>query len=277
MKQILLLLICCFTSTLFAQVTGVDYLMKYNCETNQYDVHIVILEGSATSIPHRAQFNCQISLVVPTGENVVITNKYMPLQNNQQYTSNAPMDWSLGSPIYAPEAQPENDFYSITPKLSPASFYNDLATGDVVKLFSFIAGSSGEYNSEVRFFRNGEDPDDTAPGMQGGNFSNGFTLGGATNIYNENIEEGCGITDVEESRLTDVHVFPNPFQDELTIELTQDVKHVQVIDGNGRVHYQTGYKSKGILKINAMQFPAGVYYVRLQSENGTGIHKVVKF
>jgi len=258
------------------QVQSVDYLMKYNCETNQYDVSLKILEGSATTIPHRAQFNAQISIVVPTGEGIVITNKYMPLQSNQMYDGSAPLDWGLGNPIYSPSSQPESDFYSIVPKLSPASFYNDLQEGEQVMLFSFIAGTTGQYDDRVRFFDNGVDPDDSAAGMNGGDFSNGFSIGGATQLYHGNAEESC-LTDIDEEWAIDLSVYPNPFESQFSIDLPIDVKSIQVVGANGKVYYETGNKSKGVIIVNAYDFPSGVYYVRVESDNDITSRKLIKF
>ena len=275
MKHVLILIFCFAASFSFGQVSGVDYLMKYNCETNQYDVKLVVLSGSAVSIPERAQFNAQISIVVPTGESIVITNKYMPLQSNQSYSGTAPMDWTLGNPIFSPLAQPENDFYSVFPKLSPASFYNDLHQGDEVTLFSFIAGTTGQYDENVRFFQNGVDPSDQDAGMGGGDFSNGFTLGSPVNIYDSNSAESC-ITDVIDAEEINANVFPNPFQHQLSIDLISENNKVQVLDTNGKVYYTSQNKSKGILVINTYDYAAGVYYVKIETENGIATKKVIK-
>lgn len=276
MKKFFVLLFCLTTAAAFGQVKKVDYLMKYNCETNKYDVSLMIKEGSATTIPHRAQFNSQISIVVPTGEAVVITNKYMPLQSNQDYTGTAPLDWGLGNPIFSPEAQPENDFYSVIPKLSPASFYNNMEEGDVVMLFSFIAGTTGQYNEDIRFFKNGIDPDDNDVGMGGGDFSNGFSIGGAEQLYNGNIEESC-LTDIEEPLSIEANIYPNPFEHQFTIELSEDVKSIKVIGAEGKVYYQSDKKSKGILTVNAYDYPSGIYYVRIETNNGIASQKLIKF
>jgi len=275
-KNLILLLLSMATTAIFGQIESVDYLMKYNCETNQYDVSLVILEGSATTVPHRAQFNSQMSIVVPNGESIVITNKYMPLQANQNYNGTAPLDWGLGNPIFSPEAQPENDFYSIVPKLAPAAFYNDLEEGDVVTLFSFLAGTTGQYDENIRFFKNGIDPSHSGAGMGGGDFSNGFSIGGSTQLYNGNKEESCLTnTDDELSQLTSV--FPNPFNNQFSIELSKDVNSVRVISSDGKVYYQSSKKLKGVLTINAFDFPSGVYYVRIESESGISSKKIIKF
>ena len=276
MRDLFILLFCFMTSILAGQVQGVDYLMKYNCETNKYDVSIVILEGSATTIPQRVQFNSQISIVVPTRNAFIITDEYMPLQNNQSYTGTIPLDWITGIQVFAPAAQPENDFHSVFPSLSPPSFYNNLEQNDIVKLFSFTVGSSGEYIEGVRFFENGVDPASNAPGMIGADFSNGFTLGGLTQIYNGNLIENC-ITSLEDELSQEANVFPNPFQQEITIELLDLAKNISIFNSTGKLFYQSGSNTKRSTTINTNNYPSGVYFVKIENENGEiSTRKIIK-
>lgn len=170
-----------------AQVTEVDYQAKYNDVDCVWDFYIIIQEGTATTVPQRAQFNSQYSIVLPTG--TVISGapiNHMPLQNNQSYTGTVPLKWTLGTPVVNPAASPGNDFYGITPTLSPASFYNNLAAGDTVKIFSLDISPITECGEGIRIFNNDTDPPSNAPGMGGGDFSNGFTIGGSTQTYNTN-------------------------------------------------------------------------------------------
>ena len=76
--------------------------------------------------------------------------------------------------------QPQNDFYSIIPRISPASQYNNLALGDTIKLFSLIISPIPDCANDIRLFENGVDPSSSDDGMNGGDFSNGFTIGGAS-------------------------------------------------------------------------------------------------
>ena len=273
MKSLFTIIFCIIASVSIGQVTGVDYLMKYNCETNQYDVKLVILSGSASTIPQRAQFNSQISVVVPTGEIVEITANYMPLQNNQNYNGITPLNWTLGNGLISPEAQPDNDFYGITPTLSPASFYNDLEAGDIVTLFSFTAGTKGEYDAAVRFFQNGVDPDITALG--GGNYSNGFTMGGSNQLYNSNSTVSC-LTDVQDELLINVNVYPNPFQDQIFIEVDNDIHKLKIIGPEGKIYYHSKSPSKGIIELNAEAYPSGLYFLIIESNKGVSNKKIIR-
>lgn len=269
----LFILFCFFSTISYTQVESVDFLMKYNCETNQYDVKLVILEGEATSIPQRAQFNSQISVVVPTGENLVVTDHIMPIQNNQFYDGDTPLLWTVGTPEISPAIQPENDFYGITPTLSPASFYHDLQAGDVVTLFSITVGESGQYDESVRFFKNGVDPDES--NMGGGDFSNGFTMGGAQQLFNDSYEESC-ITSIEEEENVLLSVFPNPFQNELTIESNEVILNVKLIGVDGKIYHEKESVSSKSIHIKTEELPTGLYYILIQSETTLSTKNIIK-
>ncbi|MDF1698595.1 MAG: T9SS type A sorting domain-containing protein [Saprospiraceae bacterium] len=276
MKKLLIVLCCCVSGVLFGNVESVELLMKYNCETNEYDAHLVIMEGSATDIPGRAQFNAQITIVVPTGESFMITELHMPLQNNQGYEGTVPMPWNLGNPALAPEAQPESDFYPLTPTLSPASFYNNLEEGDEVKLFSFVVGSSGQFDDRVRFYKNGEDPIYSDPGMGGGNYSIGIAIGGANQLYSGSSVESC-VTSTNGPLALEVEAYPNPFQDKFTIGLSSEAKSIEVMGSNGQLFFQSRNIKGKTVTIDANTYPSGVYYIQVSTEMGIQVKKIVKY
>jgi hypothetical protein len=144
------------------------------------------LDGYAEGTGQRTQFNSQISIVFPTGTTLSIADKYMPLQNNQGYSGTLPNDWNFGPMISDPSASPGNDFIYITPTLVPSSQYNNVYTGDTIKLFSVSVSGDSTCGEGVRLFENGVDPSSSDPGMNGIDFSNSFTIGGFMNLYNEN-------------------------------------------------------------------------------------------
>ncbi len=179
-----LLLLC---GSLTAQVTSVDYQLKYDTSQCQYDAYIIINAGSATTVPQRIQFNAQYSIIVPTGTALTVTQSYMPLQNNATYTGTVPLTWAAGTPVIAPAAQPESDFYSITPDLGgTTAHYNNLAAGDTVRIFSISVDTVFDCSQGIKIYENGVDPDSNAPGMGFADFSNGFTLGNINQIYSAN-------------------------------------------------------------------------------------------
>jgi hypothetical protein len=170
----------CISINGYAQITSVDYKIMYNESSNQFDVYLRVLEGKTTSTKHRIQFNSQISIIVPTGAMTEITKHYMPLQDNQQLTGTTPMEWDMIKPLISPPAMPKYDVYAVRPTLMPTALYNEMKAGDEIKLFSFKCETNTP--SEVRLFKNGEDPSST-PEMFGRDFFNAFCIGSIEDVY----------------------------------------------------------------------------------------------
>jgi hypothetical protein len=168
--------------TLQSQVTGVKYQMKYNQHTKQFDVYMNVVEGNAYLSKHRIQFNSQISIVAPSSSVVSIVENYMPLQLNADYKGTKPSKWNLSNSISNASSFNGNSIYGIIPSLTPTPFYNDLNTGDEVKLFSLKITPLPTCNDEVRFYDNEKDARSTARDLLGADFSNGFTIGGSIQL-----------------------------------------------------------------------------------------------
>jgi fimbrial isopeptide formation D2 family protein len=185
-NNLLLVFTVLYSSLIFGQVTGVKYKMNYNVFTNTHDVYLVITEGSATTMIQRTQFNGQITVVTPLGVKSTIKESFNPIT-----VSGFPLIWSSGSRLSNQLSKAE--YNSITPTLSPTARYGELKVGDEVKLFS-IETDSILCDGQVRLFDNNTDPKPNAPGMNGGDFQNGFTIGNVANVYQGNIEsnsKGC--------------------------------------------------------------------------------------
>ncbi len=165
------------------QVTGAKYKIEFNESTTLYDCKLVIIDGSTSTVFHRIQFNAQYTIVVPTGCTFEIAELHMPLVDNQNHTSTTPMKWTIGSIITSPISQSESDFYSITPSLAPTALYNDLQQGDEVTLFSLRVLGDEICDRNIRPFNIETDPSSADDGMAGGDFRNGFTIGGINQIY----------------------------------------------------------------------------------------------
>lgn len=177
--------LCClsWSTQVAAQVTAVEYSMVYNEHTELYDCYLYVTKGSTKTIIDRLQFNAQFSIVIPTGTEVVLASYHMPLIDNQFYKSTSPQEWGVTSRVSSPESAPLHDFYGITPKLAPASFYNDLFEGDYVHLFSLQLTNKGTVVRDAVLFESKKHPSGNGEGMRGGDFSNGFTIGSLTQIY----------------------------------------------------------------------------------------------
>lgn len=176
----------CFASQ--AQVRRVNYKVQFNPVTNLFDCYIVVKEGKASKMIERIQFNSQYTIVVPAGSEVKVANYYMPIENNQNYDGVKPAKWNISNKILKPASDPFNDYISIVPSLTPISLYNDLKEGDEVKLFSLSIFPIVDCGASVRPFDKSIDLSSRDTGMKGGDFSNGFTVGGLGQKYASNVE-----------------------------------------------------------------------------------------
>ncbi len=76
--------------------------------------------------------------------------------------------WTDSSIVYAPGAQPANDFHAITTNGSTVNF----EAGQELLLFTFVLPNSQCCAVGIRLFNNGTDPDSTGAGMANGDFNN---------------------------------------------------------------------------------------------------------
>ncbi|MFZ1703400.1 MAG: T9SS type A sorting domain-containing protein [Saprospiraceae bacterium] len=169
-----------------AQINDVSYRLSFNPSTNLYDCYLHVNQGNAKKVKERVQLNAQLTFLVPTGSKVELAQSYMPLQDNQSYEGTRPMQWQKANVVVKPASDPFNDYISIVPQLSPASFYNDLTTGDQVKLFSLKISHVDHCGGDVKLFDNQHGLMSTHVGMNGGDFRNGFTVGGVKQKYTKN-------------------------------------------------------------------------------------------
>jgi len=192
----LLLVLFLINGTVYSQVTSVDYQMKYDTSTCLYDCYIIVQTGVASNNPQRIQFSSQYSIVTPNTSMITNVINHMPLQDNANYDGTVPAFWNIATSTLSPEIQPENNFYGITPTLAPVSRYNNLEVGDTIKVFSLEISNHIYCNDEIRIYDNDTDPDSSQPGMGGGDYSNGFTIGGFVQTYNTNAPHEFPITPV---------------------------------------------------------------------------------
>lgn len=178
-----------FSSSAFSQISKVNYRLKFNEKTNLFDCYLVVKQGQANTIRERAQFNAQYTLLVPTGTKVEVAKNYNPIQANQNETGTKPMDWVISNTVKKPQDDPFYDFVSLAPSLAPAAFYNSLKEGQEVLLFSLKMSPIRECGANIKIYDNGIDLSSGARGMAGGDFSNGFTMGGVDQKYLGNDEQ----------------------------------------------------------------------------------------
>lgn len=180
---------CClfFTSDIGAQVTSVNYQIRYNAQECHWDAYIIVNAGSAITDAQRIQANSQFTIIVPTGDSLIIKQSYAPFEVNVPSGSGTvPAVWYKSTFLSSPAALPGSDFYSIVPTLSPTPRYNTLTGGSVVKIFSFTVENNNKCGQGIRLYQNGSDPTSSDAGMLGLDFRNGFTIGSNQQRYNAN-------------------------------------------------------------------------------------------
>ncbi|MBK6365310.1 MAG: hypothetical protein IPF52_18275 [Saprospiraceae bacterium] len=216
-----------FCTSSFAQVDSVKYLLEYNSVEDEFDMKMYVAGGSANTIAQRTQANAQISVIVPSGATLEISKRYMPLQNNHYFTGTIPNPWSKGNRVINPEILKNFDVYSIVPQLSPSYQYNAIHTGDTVTLFSMkITLKSGCFN-DVKLYDNKEFAN-CGSGLNGGDFSQGFTMGGIKQLYAGNLKSA------------QIGLILQSF----TLEVGQEL--VLTSSGNGASNWETWSDDEGI-------------------------------
>jgi hypothetical protein len=71
-------------------------------------------------------------------------------------------------------------------------------------------------------------------------------------------------------------IFPNPTEGNLTINLENDVNSIQVIDVTGKIIISEKNISKGYKSMNLTSLNAGVYFIKVTSENDTKVQRLIK-
>jgi hypothetical protein len=91
-----------------------------------------------------------------------------------------------------------------------------------------------------------------------------------TPLANNNCQVG-----VQENELLAVQVYPNPFEEQFSIENQEDDIQVRIMNLNGNVLFSS-MLHKGKHQIDASNWPAGVYVVQIQTKRVVRTLKVVK-
>jgi gliding motility-associated-like protein len=178
----------------YAQVEEIKLRMVYDTSDCSHVVWLHIVKGTANTLAQRKQFNAQISIVTPLNSTLTIDSSFNPTVNG------------VSPPWVKKQSSNYNSFtyFSIAPTLSlfgnVSSFENILSPGDSIKLFKLKitpTSSTTDCFEDIRLWRNniidgdpvsGGDPSSSVL-PDGGQFDNGYTIGGGTQLYRGNFEE----------------------------------------------------------------------------------------
>ena len=83
------------------------------------------------------------------------------------------------------------------------------------------------------------------------------------------IMNGTGIVTMDEN----LSIYPNPATDQITINSTDNVQRVEIYNMQGQlVKAETG----AVNNISVKDLANGMYTLKLTTDNGTSVHKIVK-
>jgi Secretion system C-terminal sorting domain len=251
------------TKLTYAQVTKLMYQLEYNYYDSTYSMYIKIKEGTSIKGGERAQYNSQINIVTTTGLGFHFQKMYMPLVANSKYDGDRAMNWTISTYLKSPSMDPASDYISITPTLSPTSFYNDLKPEDEIKLFSFKMDIQPNNPLEVQLYKN-------TPGSY---FNNYFNLGGLENDYigtlpTRLVNQSVNAKDLVADLTT---IYPNPTSQFCKIQSNDQIEQYQLKDINGRL-IQVGKSTE----IDLSSLPNGSYYLNIITSSNKIVKKLVK-
>lgn len=109
---------------------------------------------------------------------------------------------------------------------------------------------------------------------EGFGYDQGGILGEMTLVdFCEGSLEACGIlSSVEHARHDDLSVHPNPFKDFLIVNVSKDIKQVELLTMNGQ---KVSSHPSGTTTIATKDLVAGMYVLRLTHKDGQAIYRTV--
>ena len=92
--------------------------------------------------------------------------------------------------------------------------------------------------------------------------------------YTFGITENLSVQELAES---DFEIYPNPTTGELTINNEQlTINRIELYDVTGKKLFEEKENLTVLLSYDLTVFPAGIYFIKIQTENGTVLKKIIK-
>ena len=79
---------------------------------------------------------------------------------------------------------------------------------------------------------------------------------------------------LDENGTSSVQVFPNPTNEQVTVQLHATNIQLELVDAQGKILHTTYFSNE--TNVNLTSYPVGVYLIRLKTEGETIVKRVVK-
>ena len=151
-------------------ISQVRYEVRYNASTCLYEAHAHVVSGALVSPTYTIPFPSQFSVVVPAAISDVAFSVVASV-------SPPGVSWGQANSIFAPAADPAHDFHSFSMQGGGApNAYTVFNVGTDILLFTFSVPHV-TCEDGIRCFDNNTDPNSSASGMGGINFTQSFKTG----------------------------------------------------------------------------------------------------
>lgn len=85
-----------------------------------------------------------------------------------------------------------------------------------------------------------------------------------------------GVTGLEDNLGKEIAVFPNPFVDRLTIQSSERLNAIELLNTSGQRIFLKNFDSRGGYSLDLSSFPKGIYLLKIGTEKSTSIEKIIK-
>ena len=92
----------------------------------------------------------------------------------------------------------------------------------------------------------------------------------------EEIEKYEDTTGINDNLMADFKVYPNPVQDRLYIETSTQTQSIEVYDVYGRLQVTKTPSHQGDLSVDVSDLNSGIYFVKIKTEEGNIVKRIVK-
>ena len=92
----------------------------------------------------------------------------------------------------------------------------------------------------------------------------------------DNVNFTATTSGIASNLLNDIKIYPNPATDELYIISGETINNVEIVDVSGRTVFLPSFAGVGEGAINISHLPAGFYFVKIHTDKGVAVRKIVK-